>query len=58
MAEEPPRRYSPEGTPLGRNADNISFDTSYSTETPRAARLRWRIRDLLHWPVKNSRQRP
>lgn len=58
MTEEPSRRYSPDGTPLGRSADTIWFGNTYSTESPRAARLRWRIRDLLHWPVKNGKQRP
>ncbi|WP_158942416.1 hypothetical protein [Streptomyces sp. ERV7] len=57
MGGQLPKRYSPEGTPLGRSADNIWFGPSYSTETPRAARLRWRIRDVLHRPVKNSSQR-
>ncbi|MEU9101849.1 hypothetical protein [Streptomyces sp. NPDC048361] len=56
MVEQPPKRYSPEGTPLGRSADNIWFGNSYSTETPRARKLWWRIRDVLHWPVKNSKQ--
>ncbi|WP_438292637.1 hypothetical protein [Streptomyces sp. HUAS TT7] len=55
MVEQPPKRYSPEGTPLGRSADNIWFGNSYSTETPRARKLWWRIRDVLHWPVKNSK---
>ncbi|MFI1106296.1 hypothetical protein [Streptomyces melanogenes] len=54
MGDQPPQRYSPEGTPLGRSADNLWFGPGYSTEIPRAARLWWRIRDLLHWPVKNS----
>ncbi|MFC0843393.1 hypothetical protein ACFH04_06530 [Streptomyces noboritoensis] len=57
MGEEFPGRYSPDGTPLGRSADSIWFGPSYSTESPRAARLWWRIRDLLHWPVKNSSRR-
>ncbi|WP_329395024.1 hypothetical protein [Streptomyces melanogenes] len=48
MTEEPSRRYSPDGTPLGRSADTIWFGSTYSTESPHAARLRWRIRDLLH----------
>ncbi|PKV77083.1 hypothetical protein [Streptomyces sp. TLI_146] len=54
MGDQPPQHYSPEGTPLGRSADNTWFGPSYSTESPRAARLWWRIRDLLHRPVKNS----
>ena len=55
MVEQPPTRYSPEGTPLGRTANAIRFTTSYSTETPRARKLRWLIRDVLRRPVKNSR---
>ncbi|MFF4359508.1 hypothetical protein [Streptomyces sp. NPDC001604] len=51
-----PSRYSPEGTPLGRTADDIGFTTGYSTGTPRARKLRWRIRDVLRRPVKNSTQ--
>ncbi|GAA0617587.1 hypothetical protein [Streptomyces crystallinus] len=54
MREQPPKRHSPNGTPLGRSADDIWFGPSYSTESPRAARLWWRIRDLLHWPMRNS----
>ncbi|MEU1075118.1 MULTISPECIES: hypothetical protein [unclassified Streptomyces] len=54
--EQVPKRYSPEGTPLGRSADNNSAGPSYATETARAVRLWWRIRDLLHWPVKNSQR--
>lgn len=54
MAEQPPTRYSPEGTPLGRSADNTWFGTSYSTETPRAHKLWWRIRTALRRPVENS----
>jgi hypothetical protein len=57
MVEQPPRRYSPEGTPLGRSADDIRLGNSYSADTPRARKLRWRIRDLLRWPVKNGAQR-
>ncbi|WP_435215395.1 hypothetical protein [Streptomyces sp. bgisy034] len=57
MVEQPPTRYSPEGTPLGRTADNIRLGNSYATETPRARKLWWRIRDVLRWPVKNSEQR-
>ncbi|MFF3585374.1 hypothetical protein [Streptomyces mirabilis] len=56
MVEQPPTRYSPEGTPLGRSADNIWLSNSYSTETPRARKLWWRIRDALRRPV-NSEQR-
>ncbi|MGW2814072.1 hypothetical protein [Streptomyces sp. NPDC001415] len=56
MVEQLPKRYSPDGTPLGRSADNLSFGNSYSTETPRARSLWWRIRDVLHRPVKNSKQ--
>ncbi|MFF7982010.1 hypothetical protein ACFZDK_23255 [Streptomyces sp. NPDC007901] len=55
MVEQPPTRYSPEGTPLGRTADNIRFSTSYSAETPRARKLWWRLRDVLRRPAKNSR---
>jgi hypothetical protein len=57
MAEHPPTKYSPESTPLGRSADNIWLGNSYSAETPRARKLWWRIRDVLRWPVKNSKQR-
>lgn len=57
MAEHPPPRYSPEGTPLGRSADNTRVGNSYSTETPRARKLWWRVRDALSRPVKNSKQR-
>ncbi|WP_316776010.1 hypothetical protein [Streptomyces sasae] len=55
MAEQPPTRYSPEGTPLGRAADNNGSGTSYSTETPHARKLWWRIRGVLRRPVKSSR---
>ncbi|MFI6561203.1 hypothetical protein [Streptomyces sp. NPDC050534] len=55
MVEQPPTRYSPEGTPLGRTADDMRFTTSYSTETPRARKLRWLIRDVLRRPVKFSK---
>jgi len=54
MVEQPPTRYSPEGTPLGRTADDVRFNTSYSTETRRARKLRWRIRDVFRRPVKSS----
>ncbi|MCX4405282.1 hypothetical protein OG840_27625 [Streptomyces sp. NBC_01764] len=57
MVQQPPTRYSPEGTPLGRSADNIWLSNSYSTETPRTRKLWWRIRDALRRPVKNSEQR-
>ncbi|MCH0558680.1 MULTISPECIES: hypothetical protein [Streptomyces] len=57
MVEQPPTRYSPEGTPLGRGADNVRFGNSYSTETPRVRTLWWRIRDALRWPVQNDEQR-
>ncbi|WP_158717033.1 hypothetical protein [Streptomyces rimosus] len=57
MGEQPPERYSPDGTPLGRTADNTRFGTSYSTETPPARKLWWRIRDVLRSPVKNNKQR-
>ncbi|MBB5122085.1 hypothetical protein [Streptomyces eurocidicus] len=56
MTEHPPRRYSPEGTPLGRTADDVRPGNDYSTETPRARRLWWRVRDVLRRPVKNSEQ--
>jgi hypothetical protein len=55
MVEQPLTRYSPEGTPLGRTANDIRFTASYSTGTPQARKLRWLIRDLLRRPVKNSR---
>ncbi len=54
MVEQPPARYSPEGTPLGRTAEAIRFSTSYSTETPRARKLWWRVRDALRRPVRNG----
>ncbi|MFD8725538.1 hypothetical protein ACFV2H_48280 [Streptomyces sp. NPDC059629] len=54
MVEEPPERYSPEGTPLGRTADDNRSGTGYSTETPHARKLWWRIRDVLRRPVKSS----
>ncbi|MGI5401955.1 hypothetical protein ACQEVG_21425 [Streptomyces sp. CA-135486] len=57
MVDKPPERYPREGIPLGRSADSIWFGHSYSTETPRARKLWWRIRDVLHWPVKNSKRR-
>jgi hypothetical protein len=55
MVEQPPTRYSPEGTPLGRTANDIRFTTDYSTETPHARKLWWLIRDVLRRPVKNGR---
>ncbi|MGW1744741.1 hypothetical protein ACWCRD_03805 [Streptomyces sp. NPDC002092] len=54
MQRDIPPRYSPEGTPLGRTSDDIGFSTGYSTGTPRARKLWWRIRDVLRRPVKNS----
>lgn len=54
MVEQPPTRYSPEGTPLGRTPDHIRFADSYSSETPRTRKLWWRIRGVLRVPVKNS----
>ncbi|MGW1953398.1 hypothetical protein ACWCPI_11590 [Streptomyces sp. NPDC001920] len=57
MVEQPPTRYSPEGTPLGRTADNIRLGNSYATDAPRARKLWWCIRDVLRRPVKNSGQR-
>ena len=54
MQRDIPPRYSREGTPLGRTADDIGLSTGYSTGTPRARKLWWRIRDVLRRPVKNS----
>ncbi|GAA2486054.1 hypothetical protein [Streptomyces longisporus] len=56
MQRDMPPRYSPEGTPLGRTADDLRFSTGYSTRTPRARKLWWRIRGVLRRPVKNSTQ--
>ncbi|MGC0418077.1 hypothetical protein [Embleya sp. AB8] len=54
---EPPTKYSPEGTPLGRSADDIPLGNNYSAETPRARKLWRRIRDVLRRPVRNNKQR-
>ncbi|MFH0520964.1 hypothetical protein ACHBTE_27770 [Streptomyces sp. M41] len=57
MVDNPPERYPREGIPLGRSAESIWFGHSYSTETPRARKLWWRIRDVLRRPVRNSESR-
>ncbi|WP_158813464.1 hypothetical protein [Streptomyces rimosus] len=57
MVEPTPTRYSPEGTPLRRTAVDIRFGNSYSTETPPARKLWWRIRGVLRSAVKNNKQR-
>jgi hypothetical protein len=54
MVEQPPARYSPEGTPLGRTADDIRFKATYSTEDSRARKLWWRIRDVLRRPTNHT----
>lgn len=56
MQRDMPARYSPEGTPLGRTADDIRCGTGHSTGTPRARKMWWRVRDVLRRPVKNSTQ--
>lgn len=54
MVDNVPKRYPREGVPLGRSADDVELNQSYSTETPSTRRLWWRIRDVLRRPVRNS----
>jgi hypothetical protein len=54
MVDRPPTRYSPHGTPLRRAGDDTGSGISYSTETLRARKLWWRIRDVIRWPVRQS----
>jgi len=57
MAGNPQERYSREGTPLGRTAEEITFTHGYGTGTARSRKLWWRVRDLLRRPVRNSGRR-
>ncbi|UXY27815.1 hypothetical protein [Streptomyces sp. HUAS TT20] len=51
MGQTPHEKYPPEGKPLGRGPGYESkTPVAYSTETPAARKLWWRIRAVLKWP--------